>query len=208
MTELQIKALLIKYFIEKNEDFIVGSEVTFQFGERRADLALLQNENLTAFEIKSSRDKLSRLSYQIESYKSFFDFCFIVCEKENISEVRAIAPKEIGILLVNNECIIQIRKSKKFKRHNKMTLISAINVNHLRTLSNNKKLRSKHELCTLISKNHSLEKLRELSRKDFKEKYEPLSNLMKKEIKKHINPDDIYTITKISPSHLKKKSLS
>ncbi|WP_305838981.1 hypothetical protein [Photobacterium leiognathi] len=52
MTELEIKKLIVRYFLEKYENFVVGSEFSFQFGERRADLALLDDGYLTAFEIK------------------------------------------------------------------------------------------------------------------------------------------------------------
>ncbi|MBF4385732.1 protein cII, partial [Vibrio anguillarum] len=48
MTELEIKKLLVRHFLEKYENFVVGSEFSFQFGERRADLALLNADYLSA----------------------------------------------------------------------------------------------------------------------------------------------------------------
>lgn len=98
MTELEIKKLIVRYFLEEYENFVVGSEFSFQFGERRADLALLNDGYLTAFEIKSARETVSRLNYQIESHKRFFDFCFVVCEASNLSEVQATISRNVGIL--------------------------------------------------------------------------------------------------------------
>ncbi len=205
MTELEIKKLLVSYFLRKYERFIVGSEFSFQFGERRVDLALLNAGDLTAFEIKGSRDNVSRLSYQIESYKSFFDFCYVVCERSNLDEIRASIPKSIGILLAGNGEISHIRQSKRFKRHDKMVLASALNVQKLITLAKGSNLKSKQELCQYLSKNFTLESLRKLSRADFDERYRVASRLMKQETTQNVTSDDIYTITKKAPTSLKRR---
>ncbi|SUB66863.1 sce7726 family protein [Photobacterium damselae] len=205
MTELEIKKLLVRYFLEKYENFVVGSEFSFQFGERRADLALLKSGHLTAFEIKGARDTVSRLSYQIESYKKFFDFCFVVCEPSNLAEVRATISKDIGILIAESSGITYIRQSKQFKRHDKRVLSSALSVQKLNALSKGCNLRSKHELCEYVSKNNTLALLRQLSRVDFNERYEVASKLLKQETTFHLTSDDIYTITKKAPSLLKRR---
>lgn len=205
MTELEIKLLLVKYFLEHYDNFVVGSEYSFQFGERRADLALLNSRELTAFEIKGARDKLSRLDYQIESYKNVFDYCFVVCESSNLSEIRSSIPKEIGILLADGNQIKHIRTSKHFKRHDKVALASALNLTKLNELSN-KKIRSKHALCQHIADKYSIKFLRELSRLDFKERYELVTKLMRQETSVNLNPDDIHTITKKGPTALKRRN--
>ena len=205
MTELDIKKLLVTHFLSEYEDFIVGSEFSFQFGERRADLALLESNHLTAYEIKGARDNVSRLSYQIESYKKFFDFCFVVCEPSNLADVRAAIPKSIGLLLACDEGITYIRQPKQFKRHDKLILSSALNVQRLHSLAKKSGLRSKHELCEFVSKSYSVECLRELSRHDFRDRYGVTSRLMKLETTKHLTSDDIHTITKRAPTLLKRK---
>ncbi|WP_434137309.1 sce7726 family protein [Photobacterium leiognathi] len=205
MTELEIKKLLVRYFLEKYENFIVGSEFSFQFGERRADIALLDDGYLYAFEIKGARDTVSRLNYQIESYKKFFDFCFVVCEPSNLSEVRMTIPRDVGIFLVENNEIKYIRQSKQFKRHDKKVLSSALSVQKLMALAKGSNLKSKHELCEYVSKHNTLESLRKLSRDDFKAKYGVVSRLLKQETTLHLTSDDIYTITKRAPSLLKRR---
>jgi len=207
MTELQIKISMVKYLIEKYKDFVIASEMPFQFGERRADLAMLHNGNLSAFEIKSARDTLLRLEYQIDSYKKFFDFCFVVCESSNLSAVRDTISKDIGILLVENNCISHVRQSRRFKRHDKVILSSALSVQKLKILANKNKLRSKYELCLDVARSFTLDALRDLSRQDFEKKYAIASRLMRQETTSHLNPDDIYTITKKPPSNLKRRSI-
>jgi hypothetical protein len=205
MTELEIKIFLVKHFLETYEDFIVGSEFAFQFGERRADLVLLDSGHLTAFEIKGARDTVSRLSYQIESYKKFFDFCFVVCESSNLVDVREAIPKDVGILLADTNGIRHIRQSKQFKKHDKLTLSSVLSVQKLNTLTKGIYLRSKHELCEHVAKYNSVELLRRISRDDFEEKHGVASRLMKQETTLHITSDDIHTITKKGPTLLKKR---
>ncbi|EID0060589.1 sce7726 family protein [Vibrio vulnificus] len=208
MTELDIKLILVRHFLEHSKDFVIGAEVPFLFGERRADLAVFEDRNLTAYEIKSSRDNVSRLSYQIDSYKKFYDFCYVVCELGNLSEVRAALPREIGILMIEDGKVVRVRVSKKFKRHDKIALSSALSVQKLKSLAKSPNLRSKSELCEFVSKNNSMEYLRELSRSDFVERYAVVSRLLRQETTLHLNSDDIYTITKKAPTNLKRRTFS
>ncbi|HDY7509577.1 TPA: sce7726 family protein [Vibrio vulnificus] len=208
MTELDIKLILVRHFLEHSKDFVIGAEVPFLFGERRADLAVFEDRNLTAYEIKSSRDNVSRLSYQIDSYKKFYDFCYVVCELGNLSEVRAALPREIGILTIEDGKVVRVRVSKKFKRHDKIALSSALSVQKLKSLAKSPNLRSKSELCEFVSKNNTMEYLRELSRSDFVERYGVVSRLLRQETTLHLNSDDIYTITKKAPTNLKRRTFS
>ncbi|WP_394125393.1 MmcB family DNA repair protein [Vibrio hepatarius] len=208
MTELDIKMLLVKHFLKSSDDIVLGAEVSFSFGERRADLAVLDSGLLTAYEIKSARDNVTRLDYQIESYKKFFDYCYVVCESQNLSEVRAALPREIGILVVDGSSIRQVRISKRFKRHDKFVLASVQSVSKLKKLAHGANLRSKNALCEYVSKNTTMDKLRELSREDFVEKYGVVSRLLKQETTQHLNSDDIYTITKRAPTKLRRRHFS
>lgn len=207
MNELKIKMLLVKSIMDNYDDYIVGSEFSFQFGERRADLVLLCDNKLTAFEIKSARDNVSRLEYQIESYKKFFDYCFIVCETSNLREIRESTPKEIGIIVINNNGELKkIRKSSEFKRHDKKILSSTISTSKLRKLLNaNGSLKSKNDLCYEVAKKTPLNVIRELSREAFFNRYAVGSKLLRQEVSSTITPDDIFTITKKSPTPLKLK---
>lgn len=207
MTELDIKIILVKHIMKEYQNYTLGAEVPFQFGERRADIALLESGCLSAFEIKGSRDKLTRLGYQTESYKKFFDYCFIVCEPSNLEDVRQCTPKEFGIMLAKNNKIKKVRKSKHFKMHDKISLSSTLSVSKLKKISASKKLRSKHELCEHLAKTKKLSEIRKLSRADFEEKYGVVSRIFRQETTSTINADDIYTITKVAPSMLIRRTI-
>ncbi|WP_281996787.1 sce7726 family protein [Halomonas sp. A020] len=202
MTELEIKIILADSISNQYPDYIMGIEFPFQFGERRADLALLNDMELTSFEIKSATDRTTRLGYQLASYRSYFDYCYVVCEESNLKEIRANTPKPIGILIASKKGIKHIRKSYKFRSHDKESLCSTLSVSFLRSKSSLKKIKSKHELCKHISSKNHVETIRNWSRLDFKERYETASKLVKLEKGKTINADDILTLTKKSPSNL------
>ncbi|MDX1719297.1 MAG: sce7726 family protein [Salegentibacter mishustinae] len=208
MKEIEIKVLLVKYFLENYNDCTLGAEVPFQFGERRADMVIYESNLLSAFEIKGSKDTTSRLDYQIESYKKFFDCCYIVCERSNLSEIRKSTPRDVGILIAEDGELKKIRKSKQFKKHDKLILSSTISTLKLKKITGKNKLRSKSELCEHLKKTKTLDEIRKLSRDDFEERYGVVSRLLKQETTLNINSDDIHTITKRPPSSLIKRSIS
>ncbi|MFM4984941.1 sce7726 family protein [Aeromonas veronii] len=202
MTELQIKRILVEKFIKLNREIIIGAEVPFQYGERRADLITLDGYIATSYEIKSAGDNTSRLSYQLDSYKSFFDFCFIVCEIVHLDAIRKLAPTSFGIIVVNENEIQFVRKSKQFKMHNKETLASYLPVNTLRKLTRGKNIKSKHELCSFISKNYSKDFIYRLSREALHDRYSINSALLRSDSNGLVTDDDIFTITKRPPEKL------
>lgn len=66
---------------------------------RRADL-VVANGSLAAFEIKTSRDSLSRLPGQLQSYRRFFERVTVVCAQKHLDGVRAIADESVGVWAV------------------------------------------------------------------------------------------------------------
>ncbi|WP_265437180.1 sce7726 family protein [Aeromonas media] len=205
MTELQIKKALVEFFVRKNKQLILGAEVSFQYGERRADIITIENELATAYEIKSAGDNISRLEYQLDSYRSFFDFCYIVCEKNHLSSIRSSVSKKFGIIVVNDTGLEFIRKSHQFKMHDKEVLASYFSIDKLRQLTGIKSSISKHELCVYASKHLSKEMLHRESRKEMTNRYITPSEMLRMDTLDRVNADDIYTLTKRPPSALRKR---
>lgn len=202
MKEIEIKALLVEYLLKKDREITLGAEVPFIFGTRRADIISIKNETAIAFEIKSARDTTDRLAYQIESYKSYFDKCYIVCEASNLRKIRKIINKEIGLLVVENLSIKEIRKSKTFKRLNKYTLASTIPTSILKSMHKGKIPRAKVDLCHSISSQINLDKIRKLSRENLQQRYQQQTSLLKMDTIEKINSDDIITISRLTPLSL------
>ncbi|HDI3227700.1 TPA: sce7726 family protein [Vibrio cholerae] len=202
MKEMQIKTILVKHLLSCDAEQVLGCEVPFQFGSRRADVVSMTSEAFTAYEIKGSEDKTDRLAYQTPSYKSYFDFCYVVCEESNLKQVRNSIGREVGIMLVSSNNVEIIRKSSQFKRHDKQNLASTLPVPLLRKLIGTSTVRSKHELCVKASRLLSLEDIRKLSRQDMMNRYLRSNEILKKELGEVITSDDILTLTRMPPDHL------
>jgi|SRR5471030_437000 len=201
MKEIEIKKVLIESLIN-GVDSIISSEFRFDFGTRRADVICMEQGNLIAFEIKGAGDNTDRLESQIESYKKYFDFCFIVCEKVNLPNIRRITPKSIGILVVNNDGVTKVRAAKLIKKQDKATLASTIDVRFLRKIVSNKKARSKHDLCEVLSTEKTLDQVRDISRKDLLLKITEPYKAFLNELGKKIHSDDILILTRMPSREL------
>ncbi len=69
----------------------------FRVGECKADLVIL-NGTATVYEIKSERDKLTRLSKQIEEYKKVFSRVFVIAGEAHVDEILRMTSKDVGVL--------------------------------------------------------------------------------------------------------------
>lgn len=69
----------------------------FRAGSSKADLVIL-NGTATAYEIKSDRDSLARLSSQIENYRKVFSKIYVIAGEAHIDELVSATPRDIGIM--------------------------------------------------------------------------------------------------------------
>ncbi len=203
MKEAEIKKILLQTLMRTQVDFTLASEVPFLFGSRRADIVLLDEEFATAFEIKSVSDSVERLDYQLQSYREYFDFCYVVCELENLQQVRFRCPKGIGILAIeNNKIVRNIRKASIIRRHNKVALASTLPSQKLRKLLSDSDKKSKFELCKLLALSYTTDDIRNISRRDLLSRLKPSFELFKRDIGENVDSDDIRTLTIAPPQSL------
>lgn len=201
MNELDLKICLLKYLMEFNPEAVIASEVRFCFGERRADLVALTTEVATAYEIKTAKDNTSRLANQCQCYKLFFDFCYIVCEANNLKNIRKNTPREFGLILIDGNSVKILRQSKQFKQQSKTSIASILSKAMLRRLTKAKGELSQIEEIQLALK-LPLKTLRKISREYLFEQYSSGFQLMKSEITNVITADDIHTISRKIPRKL------
>ncbi|EPD6374756.1 MULTISPECIES: sce7726 family protein [Enterobacterales] len=201
MKEIEIKKILIESLIT-DKDNILSSEFRFNFGTRRADVICMTKDDLIAFEIKGAGDNTSRLEEQIDSYRKYFDLCYIVCEKCNLQNIRKKTPNNIGILVINDESITQVRKARNIKKHDKITLASTIDIRTLRKMVSNKKIKSKHELCELFSAKRKLKEVRKISRCNLFMRINNPYKIFLSELGSKVHSDDILTLTRMSSLEL------
>lgn len=207
MIEIDLKILLVEHLISHYPEAIIAAEVPFLFGERRADIVMINDNKITAFEIKSEKDTPARLPFQIKSYKEFFDYCYIVLEPNNLQEIRKLIPQSIGIICISKNQTKKIRQSHSFKRQNKLTLASIFPTPTLKHLLKNSQSfqLSQFELAKQVAEIFTLKELKPLTRKFLIMKYASNFSLMKSEIYKKITADDIQTISRQTPLDSLKK---
>lgn len=114
MTEAEIRRVLITYLSASTagDGAAFISEMFVNGFSRRADL-IMANGKLAAFEIKSERDTLDRLSGQLSTYSDFFEQVTVVCAQKHLPHVRVIADKRIGIWSISADGRISVVRDSK-----------------------------------------------------------------------------------------------
>ena len=99
-----------------NSSSLIVEELELPCAGARIDVAVV-NGSLHGFEIKSERDTLSRLPYQIEAYTKVFDFISVIAGKKHLSKVENILPDWVGLYQCDDKSICNpisiIRKPEK-----------------------------------------------------------------------------------------------
>ena len=110
---IQIKTSFIDYLLNNYETELIGIEVPYLFGYRRADLVAIINNKTVAYEIKSELDSLSKLSAQIDDYVNVFNEVYVVlAEKYKRSSIISKLPQKVGIYYIDQNNKISLdRKS-------------------------------------------------------------------------------------------------
>lgn len=126
-----LKSRLIDFFIQNNNNIIIGNEVMYGISRRVVDLLILEDRGLLAVEIKGDNDDFRRLDEQIKEYSKIFDYIIICTTKKHLERLLAYIADDIGIYLVIEDVVKRIRKPKKQRKHDKMDLLCTINAYYL-----------------------------------------------------------------------------
>ncbi|WP_148050418.1 sce7726 family protein [Pseudomonas brassicacearum] len=116
-----LKTWVAKTMPHAEDDVFIG-ELCFINKARRADL-VHANGQLTAFEIKSASDSLSRWEGQQEAYLTCFDQVWLCCHSKHIEKAFGVTHRSVGILVVDDlGSIAMVRKATRNKLCDKFTL--------------------------------------------------------------------------------------
>jgi hypothetical protein len=138
LLEPEIKALVLNHLMSKGHistGSTVISEFTIDRYSRRVDLATVRDNCLTAFEIKSEADSLSRLVGQIEKYLHFFDKVVIVAAPKHIENILISTPASVEVWEVSQKSISLKRRGKIARIRERSSLIELMKANELLKLS-------------------------------------------------------------------------
>lgn len=137
MNALELTANLIDQIIlpRKLELGLLVCELNYNQGKRKADLVYLDSDGLTAFEVKSEKDTLNRLTGQIEHYLASFEKVFVVTSVTHFDELRRVLPSRIGIVVEHSGKLSIYRQAKPRKRLNAVDRLSFLTKKDLARLA-------------------------------------------------------------------------
>ena len=190
MKENDVKRALIEKLVRDSSVRAIAQEYVFDFGRCRADVVCLKNDRLIGYEIKSSFDKITRLSDQLDSYGRFFDYTYVVCDARHLPAVEVLAQKNVGLYLCANRNVKRIRTAKITRGLDSVIGLDTLSLSALRN-SFGLGARSKFEVCELIVKAHSSKRIRNKIIENFAEKYEAPTNIFRGEIAELVTLDDL-----------------
>ena len=84
----------------------------FRVGKCKADVVIL-NGTGTVYEIKSERDKLSRLVDQVDAYMDVFASVNVIIGENHYERVRELVPADVGIMLLSERYNIRTARVAK-----------------------------------------------------------------------------------------------
>lgn len=126
-----IKVDIINWICNGNLGFdmtegAIANEPLYGPRMRRVDLLLISASGLHALEIKSEKDSLSRLSEQVSEYTQTFDKTSVVLTRSHLQSAKSILPRNVGIILIEDNNITEIRPANYIKRINKKYLATLL----------------------------------------------------------------------------------
>lgn len=192
-----IKTRLIDYLLENYETELIGLEVPYLFGYRRADLVTIINNKTVAFEIKSELDSLSKLHAQIGDYIDVFNEVYVVlAEKYKRSSIVSKLPQKVGIYYIdkNNKISLQ-RKAKEQKILNPEKLIYFFKKDEMIRLNNINSDFSLRKTREKFLKQNSIKNIVEYSKNILRNKYKEQFRTFLNEKGEYTIKDDLYLLT-------------
>ncbi|WP_218488768.1 sce7726 family protein [Xanthomonas euvesicatoria] len=116
------------------EGEIIAGELPYKDVSRKADLAIIGKNRLTAIEVKGPRDNLDKIKEQLEDYQKAFLEVELAVTSKYITAVRAIAPRSVGIIELGNTSVIRRRKAQRRKNLDSQAACSWLRADDLRRL--------------------------------------------------------------------------
>jgi len=107
--EMKIKLACVRWLEEHCAEFAEGiliNEFTSNKSKSRADLAFVSKNEIIAVEIKSNKDKITRLENQIKTLKNQYNRIEVVVSTNHFLNAKEICKKEkVGLHVIDNHKI-------------------------------------------------------------------------------------------------------
>ncbi|MFV5376389.1 sce7726 family protein [Acinetobacter calcoaceticus] len=203
--ESDIKSLLINYLIKESllspEDTLIN-ELNLGDFSRRVDLAVLRQNRIYAYEIKSVGDSLVRLGAQVKKYLEYFDKVTVITAQKHTEKALQMTPSNVAIWELDDSGIKVVRRGKLSTKIDKLKLIEFMTVSDLIKLAKSENITITYTTRHFLEQNliyTSSKKLRQSAINALKKKYKQNSQNFLEQIKHSsvATPNDL--------SHLKRR---
>ena len=127
-----IKARFIDHILNSfcSDNICIGQEVMYGTNRLLADLVLVADCKLYAFEIKAYNDDLRRIENQLANYRKIFDFIYVITTENHLANIRNIHQKKVGIYVFNPDGTISEKRraleQKVFSKEDALNTIPAL----------------------------------------------------------------------------------
>jgi hypothetical protein len=133
----QIREALFTYLEAETVKIRVMDE--FNLGDSRADFLAVTDGILTGYEIKSDSDSYTRLKTQTRDYSRYCDYCYAVVGKSHQSGIVARVPDFWGVIIVEDEGGIILRRLREAKLSPEVTFQNKLDLLWKNELANIRK---------------------------------------------------------------------
>lgn len=199
-SEVLIRTALVRHLVSlgRSQKFILAAEAVYGFENRRADL--IQMDDFShAFEIKSDYDNTSRLPGQLAEYARTFDLVSVVTTQRLLPEVRAIAPRRVGLMVFSGGKIEPVRKPAINKQLSKYHLAGGTTkARLLDVLPSSSKNRDAAEVRAEAAKALTTKVLRHLFHSELINRFAESSETFFTETDAEISPEDLLLLRRCS----------
>lgn len=117
--EMEIKIFCARWLEQRGKDAIASTiinEFSANKSKVRADLVFVSENEIVAVEIKSSKDKISRLEGQISHLKKLYNRVEVITTEKHLEASRTICSKmQVGLNIIKNGTITTILKGRRRK---------------------------------------------------------------------------------------------
>jgi len=199
MREVNLKALLCDHVLQNYRDLdcILGIEIPYALGRRRADFVLVCGEFMHAFEIKSSFDSLRNLEHQLRDMSLTFDYSTLVTTKKHVQNSRLVSSGKVGLICLEEggRKLLERRKATQVRRLNKAYVSGFLTKEDMGSLLKLERSKSKRadveKIRSLFVSKFITQDIRLFARNSLRSKYQNPFKIFMRERGQFTHPDDL-----------------
>ncbi|MDM2787028.1 sce7726 family protein [Citrobacter sp. Cpo113] len=136
--EKKLKRVVLEHLLKKgiiDNNSIIINELTIDSFSRRADLVVIKNKKMIAYEIKSDADSLNRLPGQLDKYLEYFDKVIVVTTSKHTLNILKSINEKIEVWEIIDDKVIVKKRGKLQRIENKEKYLDLLKVHEMKKMA-------------------------------------------------------------------------